>query len=237
MSLDVFRGLTVALMILVNNPGSWAHIHSPLRHAAWHGLTPDRPGVSLFPVHRGGGHFPQLSPGVKPPAPRVVDLVRKIAIRSVIIFSLGLFLNGFPFNVPLNLPWRRTFTWSSLAEVWLTLRFPGVLQRIALCYLLAGMTVVLTAATGIGPWSRSGFLVLYELLMRLPLVPGWGSGSFELVDNFVRWADLRLLGEAHLYRVEGMCLRSRRPGLHLAGGRHDHGGFFYGRIHSRDPDL
>lgn len=202
MSLDVFRGLTVALMILVNNPGSWSHIHSPLRHAAWHGLTPTDLVFPFFLFIVGVAISLSFARREAAGASRG-QLVRKIAIRSVIIFSLGLFLNGFPFNVPLNAAMAVEFTWSSLADSLLTLRIPGVLQRIALCYLLAGMTVVLTVRLRYRVLVTVVFLVLYELLMRLPLVPGWGSGSFELVDNFGRWADLRLLGEAHLYRVEG----------------------------------
>jgi predicted acyltransferase len=198
----VFRGLTVALMILVNNPGSWSHIHPPLRHAAWHGLTPTDLVFPFFLFIVGVAVSLSFARRGAAGATRG-QLVRKIAIRSVIIFSLGLFLNGFPFNVPLNADMAAEFTWSSLPDSLQTLRIPGVLQRIALCYLLAALTVVLTVRLRHRVLITAGFLVLYEMLMRLPLVTGWGGGSFEMADNFVRWADLRLLAEAHLHRVDG----------------------------------
>ncbi|MEN8006965.1 MAG: DUF5009 domain-containing protein [Candidatus Krumholzibacteriota bacterium] len=199
-SLDVFRGLTVALMILVNNPGSWAHIHPPLRHAAWHGLTPTDLVFPFFLFIVGVAVSLSFSRRVAAGARRG-DLIRKIVSRSAIIFSLGLFLNGFPFGIPLNASMAADFSLADVSGAWGSLRVPGVLQRIALCYLLAGLTVVLTRRTRNRALATGGFLVFYELLMRLPLVPGWGGGSFELADNFVRWVDVGLLGEAHLYKT------------------------------------
>ncbi|MCK9995037.1 MAG: DUF5009 domain-containing protein, partial [Candidatus Krumholzibacteria bacterium] len=184
-SLDVFRGLTVALMILVNNPGSWTHIHPPLRHAAWNGLTPADLVFPFFLFIVGVAISLSFARRLDDGATRG-DLVRKIVSRSVIIFALGLFLNGFPF-----------MTLESLTG----LRIPGVLQRIALCYLLAGLAVVLTGRTRNRALVTVGWLVMYELLMRLPLVRGWGAGSFELQNNFARWVDLHLLGVAHIYKV------------------------------------
>jgi predicted acyltransferase len=185
-SLDVFRGLTVALMILVNNPGSWAHIHPPLRHAAWHGLTPTDLVFPFFLFIVGVAISLSFARRLEAGARRA-DLVRKIALRTVIIFACGLFLNGFPWT---GLP-------GSLAD----LRIMGVLQRIALCYLAAGLTVVLIR----GRWGRLAVMgtlaATYELLMRLPLVAGWGAGSFELADNLVRWADLQILTASHMYLV------------------------------------
>ncbi len=183
----MFRGLTVALMILVNSPGSWAHIHPPLRHAEWHGLTPTDLVFPFFLFIVGVAISLSFARRLDEGATRG-DLVRKIISRSVIIFAVGLFLNGFPFNIPLN-----------------ELRIPGVLQRIALCYLLAGLAVVLTGRNRNRALATAGFLVLYELLMRLPLVHGWGAGSFELQDNFVGWVDLHLLGAAHIYEEGGVA--------------------------------
>ncbi len=176
-------------MILVNNPGSWAHIHPPLRHAAWHGLTPTDLVFPFFLFIVGVAMSLSFARRQQAGA-SVGGLVRKILSRAVIIFACGLLLNGFPFNQP-----------DSLSG----LRIPGVLQRIALCYLAAGMTVVLTSRNRDRILVAAGFLVLYELLMRLPLVAGWGAGSFALEDNFVRWVDLAVLGEAHLYRVGGLA--------------------------------
>ena len=190
-------------MILVNNPGSWAHIYPPLRHAAWHGLTPTDLVFPFFLFIVGVAVSLSFSRRLEAGATRG-ELVRKIAFRSVIIFSLGLFLNGFPFNIPLNATMAAEFSWSSIPGSLSSLRIPGVLQRIGICYLLAGLVVVLAVRPRYRLLATAGFLVIYELLMRLPLVADWGTGSFELANNFVRWADLHLLGESHLYRVEGI---------------------------------
>ncbi len=196
----MFRGLTVALMILVNNPGSWAHIHPPLRHSAWHGLTPTDLVFPFFLFIVGAAVSLSFARRTAAGAMRG-ELLRKIVSRTVIIFALGLFLNGFPFNIPLNATMAADFSLAGIPESLAVLRIPGVLQRIALCYLLAGLTVVLAGRNRNRALATVGFLVLYELLMRLPLTPGWGAGSFDLPDNFARWADLQLLGAAHLYKV------------------------------------
>jgi len=190
-------------MILVNSPGSWAHIHPPLRHAEWHGLTPTDLVFPFFLFIVGVAISLSFARRLDDGATRG-DLVRKIVSRSMIIFAVGLFLNGFPFNIPLNSTMAADFALARIPESLNELRIPGVLQRIALCYLLAGLGVVLTNRNRNRALVTVGFLVLYELLMRLPLVQGWGVGSFELQDNFVRWADLRLLGEAHIYQDGGV---------------------------------
>jgi predicted acyltransferase len=189
-SLDVFRGLTVALMILVNNPGSWAHIHPPLRHAAWHGLTPTDLVFPFFLFIVGAAVSLSFARRLEAGATRG-GLVRKILGRSAVIFACGLFLNGFPF----------VGEGSGLDS----LRIMGVLQRIALCYLAAGLTVVLVRGHRGRLLVMAGLVLAYELAMRLPLVPGWGAGRFGLADSFARWVDLRLLGEAHLYRTAGVA--------------------------------
>lgn len=184
-SLDVFRGLTVALMILVNNPGSWAHIHPPLRHAIWHGWTPTDLVFPFFLFAVGVAISLSFARRRAAGAGRGA-LVRKIVLRTLIIFGLGLLLNGFPFFD---------------LESW---RLWGVLQRIAVCYLGAGLTVVLARTTQWRIVVLLGFLLIYELLMRVSLIDGWGGGSFALADNFVRWVDLGWPGADHLYQGTGM---------------------------------
>lgn len=190
-ALDVFRGLTVALMILVNNPGSWGHIHPPLRHAAWHGLTPTDLVFPFFLFIVGVaislGFSSRLESG-----DLLRNLIQKIFTRTVVIFSLGLLLNGFPFGLLGS---------GTLAEVFSHLRIMGVLQRIAVCYLLVGMTAVLLPGLRGRLLAVTGWLLFYELMMRLPMVAGWGGGSFVLDDNFIRFVDLKTLGSAHLYSI------------------------------------
>jgi predicted acyltransferase len=190
-------------MILVNNPGSWAYIHPPLRHAVWHGLTPTDLVFPFFLFIVGTAMSLSFARRQAEGANRR-GLLTRIMYRSAVIFALGLFLNGFPFNFPLNASMAEDFSLARVLVSFDSLRIPGVLQRIALCYLAAGLTVVLVARTRGRIMATVGFLILYELLMRLPLVSGWGAGSFELQDNFVRYVDLGLLGPAHLYRVEGI---------------------------------
>src|SRR5436309_2921807 len=108
-SLDAFRGLTIAAMVLVNNPGTWAAVYAPLTHARWHGLTPTD---VIFP-------FFLFIVGVAIPLSR--PTVGRVLRRAAIIFALGLVLNGLP-----------RFDWA-------TIRIPGVLQRIAVCYLVAAL--------------------------------------------------------------------------------------------------
>ncbi len=184
-SLDVFRGLTVALMILVNNPGSWGAIHPPLRHADWHGWTPTDLVFPFFLFAVGVALSLSFSRRLEAGAAQP-ELVQKVLTRTVIIFIFGLLLNGFPYN---NLE---------------SLRVWGVLQRIAICYLMAGLTVVLVRTNTQRAVVLGAFILTYEFLMRLPLVNGWGHGSFELADSFVRWVDLGWPGAIHLYQGKGL---------------------------------
>ena len=93
-SLDVFRGATVALMILVNNPGSWGHIFSPLEHASWHGLTPTDLVFPFFLFAVGNAMsfvMPKLAQGTD------ANFWKKVLKRTLMIFAIGLFLNWSPF--------------------------------------------------------------------------------------------------------------------------------------------
>ena len=118
-SLDVFRGITIAGMILVNNPGDWGNIYPPLKHAEWHGITPTDYIFPFFLFIVGVAIALALGKRVEEGVDRAV--YAKIIRRSLIIFGLGLFIAAFPF-----------FDLS-------TLRIPGVLQRIAVCYLVASL--------------------------------------------------------------------------------------------------
>ena len=173
LSLDFFRGFAVAAMILVNNPGSWAHVYPPLLHANWHGWTPTDlifpfflfiVGVSISLAFSG-----MQERGVPKP-----DLYKKIIRRSIIIFALGLFLSGFPF-----------FDLHSL-------RIPGVLQRIALCYLAASIIFLNCSFKTMFSWTF-GLLLFYWAAMEWIPVPGIGIGSYAKGENFSAWLDSILL--------------------------------------------
>ncbi len=202
-ALDVFRGLTVALMILVNNPGSWAHVYPPLRHAAWHGWTPTDLVFPFFLFIVGAAMALSFARRGAAGADRG-DLARRIAVRTAIIFACGLLLNGFPFGLPLSAEAAADFGPDAVLDSLRGLRIMGVLQRIALAYGIAALIVVALPRPAARLAAGLGLAALYEGLMRLPLVEGWGAGSFAPADSFARWADLAILGEAHVWRVEGL---------------------------------
>lgn len=178
-SLDAMRGLTIAGMVLVNNPGSWKHVLPPLRHADWHGWTPADLVFPFFIFIVGVSLALSLSARREAPETRRT-ILGKILFRSGILFVLGLFLHLFP-----------KFHTSGM-------RLPGVLQRIALCYLIASL-IYLTS----GKRTRLAvFLVLlagYGLALKLVSVPGFGPGVLTPEGNLAGHID-RLLLSGHLYR-------------------------------------
>lgn len=202
-SLDVFRGLTVALMILVNNPGSWSHIYGPLRHAKWHGWTPTDLVFPFFLFIVGVAMALSFGKRVEAGAD-VATLKKKVWSRGVIIIGLGLFLNGFPFNIPVNAQMAADFEFMDIFRRFSTLRYWGVLQRIGLCYLISGLIILHFPKTRDRILAVGVLILTYEFSMRVPLVDGWGAGSFGLQDNFVRYIDVLIFGEAHLYGGMGL---------------------------------
>ena len=173
-SLDAFRGFTIAAMVLVNNPGDWGHLYGPLEHAKWNGWTFTD---CIFPFFLFiGGVAMALSLGRLAAAgadrPR---LLAKLARRAMLIFLIGFLLNFMPyFNIE-------------------KVRIPGVLQRIALCTLLAAPIVVYCG------WRMqlaiiAGVLALYSVLMLYVPVPGIGAGVLEPGQDFGAWVDRTLLG-------------------------------------------
>jgi predicted acyltransferase len=178
LSLDALRGITVAAMVLVNNPGTWRAIYPPLRHADWHGWTLTDLVFPFFLFIVGASIPLSLGPrggdGVsRSPLARVLR-------RSAVIFALGIVLNGFPW-----------FEWA-------TLRVPGVLQRIALCYHAAAL--ILQATGWRGQAVACAVLLLgYWALMTLVPVPGYGAGDLGKAGNLAAYIDRALLGPAHLW--------------------------------------
>jgi predicted acyltransferase len=179
-SLDVFRGLTIAAMLLVNNPGTWSHVYPPLEHAAWNGWTPTDMVFPFFLFIVGVATTFSLGSLIDAGVGRV-GLFRKVLTRAVLIFALGLLLQGFPHY--------------DLAH----LRIFGVLQRIALSYLLAAGIVLLTGVRG-QALALLGLLLGYWTLMTLVPVPGLGHGVLEPEMNLSNWLDLRVLGVNHVWQ-------------------------------------
>lgn len=189
-SLDVFRGATVALMILVNNPGSWGHIYTPLEHAPWHGCTPTDLVFPFFLFAVGNALafvMPRLHAAGKP---AFLKLVLK---RATLIFIIGLLLNWAPF-----VRWQDDhLVFKSLYDV----RIFGVLQRIALCYFFASLMVYFFSVRAAAVASIV-LLLLYWLLCR---VLGNAADPYSLEGFWGTHIDRALLGNNHIYKGEGVA--------------------------------
>jgi predicted acyltransferase len=163
LSLDAFRGITMASMVVVNNPGDWGHVYAPLLHAEWHGWTPTD---LIFP-------FFLFIVGVAITLSRKSGRPGAIVMRSAKLVGLGLFLNGFP--------------WFQIG----TMRFPGVLQRIGLCYLVAAFAWRWAAPHRDGDrWGGAAariaalaVLLLVGYWMVLLLVPGATGERYDLTPS------------------------------------------------------
>ncbi|AUT01093.1 DUF5009 domain-containing protein [Nostoc sp. CENA543] len=224
-SLDVFRGITIAGMILVNMAGVADDVYPPLTHADWHGCTPTDlvfpfflfiVGVAMtfslskYTQNQAGGRgagskgevatednnpTSPLPPAPCPPA----SLYWRIFRRAAILFILGLFLNGF---------WNQgvwTFDFSSL-------RIMGVLQRISLSYLLASLIVLKLPPKG--QWIIAAtLLIAYWLGMMYIPVPEYGAGVLTREGNLGAYIDRLLIPKAHLYKGDGFNFMGDPEGL------------------------
>ena len=180
LSLDVFRGLTVAAMILVNNPGDWGHIYSPFEHSAWNGCSMADLIFPFFLFIVGVSIVYALETKKADPAQHG-KLVRGILRRAFILLFLGLLFSGFPYY---NLD---------------TIRIPGVLARISLVYGICGLIYVYTSRRS-QLYIFWAILVIYYLLMTVVPVPGLGYATLDAKTNLGAWLDRALLGEAHLWK-------------------------------------
>lgn len=192
-SLDVFRGLTVAAMILVTNPGTYSARYAPLCHADWAGATPTDMIFPSFLFIVGVSITLAFSSRLKCGAGRW-QLLKHVLRRSAIIFLVGLILNGFPdYNLH-------------------SIRIPGVLQRIAICYLCGAVLYlwinrrdVFQRQPKIGKecMALAGlmllFLSLYWILLTLVPVPGFGAGHFDSYGNLPAYIDRAVFGVRHLW--------------------------------------
>ena len=217
MSLDAFRGLTVACMILVNNPGSWEHIYTPLDHAEWHGWTATDLIFPFFLFILGVsitfsfGKRRSISKG---------GLYRGVFRRSLVIYGLGLFLSAFPnFDVA-------------------NLRYVGVLARISIVYLITSLLVINLSRRALA-WVTVSLLLGYWAVMTLVPVPGHGAGVLTQEGNLAAWVDgfvvpgrmyqgtwdpeglvstFPAVATALLGVFTGYWLRSARPQMEIAKG-------------------
>ena len=187
-SLDVFRGLIIAGMILVTDPGSYSFVYPQLLHAQWNGATATDMIFPSFLFIVGVAITLSFASRLQKGSPRST-LAKHVVRRAAIIFVLGLAVNGFP-DYHLH-----------------TLRIPGILQRIAVCYLIAGL---LYLATSGNERSRSRqtaiFITLivvilagYWALLKLVPVPGFGPGRLDSLGNLPAYIDRIVFGANHLW--------------------------------------
>ena len=184
MSLDLFRGATIAAMILVNNAGDDPNSYWPLRHAEWNGWTPTDLIFPFFLFIVGVAMAYSFSSRLQRGETRQ-KLLGHVLRRGLVLFALGLFLNGFPNH----------YYWSS----W---RVYGVLQRIAVCYVISAILALWLKRRG---WILAVVTCLagYWIVMRFVPVPGFGVPTHDipLLDpdrNLIAWLDRKLLA-GHLY--------------------------------------
>jgi predicted acyltransferase len=195
MSLDAFRGATIAAMMLVNNPGSWKDVYPPLLHAEWHGWT-FTDIVFPFFLWIVGVAIPLSFARRLDQGQDRVQLFSHVVRRSVVLFGLGLFLSLFGYLIDGSISEKGLLAW--LQHVAANLRIPGVLQRIAVCYLIASAICLGTRMRGQLLWT-GGLLAAYWLAMKLVPVPGYGAGVLDEQGNLSQYLDHLLLG-AHVYR-------------------------------------
>ena len=181
-SIDIFRGMTIALMIIVNNPGSWAYVYAPLRHAKWHGCTLTDLVFPFFLFIVGASmrfafvrwhSFPSK------------DFYKHVFWRSFSIFLAGILIHAYPFI-------QQDWDWSNF-------RIMGVLQRIALAYGIAAIIVIHFKVRKVLIIS-TGILIFYWVLLWI----GGGNNPYSLEHNVIRHFDILLLGENHLYKGTGI---------------------------------
>jgi len=179
-SLDIFRGMTIAFMIIVNTPGSWKYVYAPLKHAEWHGCTPTDLVFPFFLFIVGVSTFFSLKKyGNQINGSSILRILR----RMITIFTVGLLLTIFPY----------------FARDYSTLRIMGVLQRIALAYGI-GAIICLTINREYLWIITAVLLLLYWALLAFY----GGADPYSVNDNFALKADLAILGKNHMYRGFGI---------------------------------
>ncbi|MCA9734731.1 MAG: DUF5009 domain-containing protein [Deferribacteres bacterium] len=181
LSLDALRGLTIALMIVVNNPGSWSFVYAPLRHAEWHGCTPTDLVFPFFLFIVGSAMAFSFSKFDSETSSKT-SLLKKVISRSIKLILLGWILSLFP-----------EFKFNSM-------RFFGVLPRIGICYFFASLIVIYHNRTGQVVWTLI-LLAGYWILMTTVPFPGRGADSWVFGTNLAQFFDKLILG-SHMWKSD-----------------------------------
>lgn len=202
LSLDILRGITIAGMILVNNPGSWGNIYAPLRHASWNGLTPTDLVFPFFMFIMGISTFISLR---KFNFEFTWPTVWKIIRRTVVIFLIGMFIAWF------GLFLRGVTNGAEVLEAALNfdrIRILGVMPRLAICYGVASLVAITLRQKYLLPFIIS-LLVVYAIILLT------GNGFAFADTNIISIVDHKVLGPAHMYAdtIDGVTLKFDPEGL------------------------
>lgn len=202
LALDILRGITIAGMILVNNPGSWGHIYAPLEHASWNGLTPTDLVFPFFMFIMGVSTYFSLR---KYNYTFSGKALLKITVRTLVIFAIGLAIAWF------GLFMRGILSDATLSEAVFNfdhIRILGVMPRLAICYGI-GSLLALSFSTRSLPWVIAIMLIIYSVVLL------FGNG-FEFSDrNVISIVDHKVLGPDHMYSdtIDGVTLKFDPEGL------------------------
>lgn len=194
LALDILRGITIAGMIMVNNPGSWGHIYAPLEHASWFGLTPTDLVFPFFMFMMGISTYISMR---KYDFKYSHDSLIKIIKRTIVIFLIGLAIGWFS-----RLCYGLAGSDSALplgqrildaANSFSTMRILGVMQRLAICYCFVSL-IAITVKHKFIPYIIAAIFVVYTVLLLM-----FNGLEFSL-NNIVYVIDHALFGDAHLYK-------------------------------------
>ena len=190
LSLDILRGITVAGMILVNNPGSWSHIYAPLRHAAWTGCTPTDLVFPFFVFCMGVAMYISHS---KSQFAFNADTARKIVVRGLLIVLIGWALSWYGMAL-------RQFIKGAdfVTAMWnypiANIRYLGVFPRLGIVSMLGGLLLLAFKPKRI-LWVSGTLMLIYCILQSV-------TNSFELTaQNMESIVDLKILGDNHIYHM------------------------------------
>lgn len=202
LALDILRGITIAGMILVNNPGSWSHMYAPLAHAPWHGLTPTDLIFPFFMFIMGISTFISMR---KFEFKFSWSLFVKIIRRTVVIFAIGLAIAWFS-RLCYGLAGGKSLI--EAVNSFDTIRILGVMPRLALCYCFASLIVLALKCRHI-LWVVATLLIGYGVILLC------GNGLVFSEDNIVSIIDRAVLGVDHMYKdtVDGVKLALDPEGL------------------------
>ena len=182
LSVDIFRGATILLMVLVNTPGTWSNVYGPFLHADWHGYTPTDLVFPFF-LFIVGTSIAFSYKGRKVNA----EVYKKIGVRTLKLIALGVFLGAFI----IHFPFFKNFQ---------DIRFPGVLQRIGVVFFFAAILFINLDWKKL-IWVTAILLIGYWLLMTLVPVEGIVSTLDRAPNNLANWLDVQVFG-SHNYKAD-----------------------------------